>query len=288
MLAAALLTVAVCAASDEPPPVPTGPPVPVVSGEVPTPDHVLVAVFENEDFDQVVGSDAAPFLTSLARSGADFTDAHAETHPSQPNYIALFSGSTHGVTDDSCPLALSGPNLAGELLAAGRTFVGYSEDLPSAGAADCRAGGYQRKHNPWADFAGLPPETNQPYTAFPDDFADLPTVAVVVPNLCHDMHDCGVPIGDRWAHDHLAGYARWARTHNSLLVVTCDESDGGDDDGNRIPTIHVGPMVRAGADAQPIDHYSILRTVEEMYGLAPLGVARNRAPITGIWTPPGD
>src|SRR3954469_15291821 len=161
----------------------------VAPGSVPAPAHVVVVVFENKDAESVIGSSSAPYLTSLAQAGADFTDAHAETHPSQPNYIALFSGSTQGVTDDSCPAELSGDNLAAQLLDAGKTFVGYSEDLPHEGAPGpaapaAPAGHYGRKPNPWVDFADLPAETTQPYSALPADFADLPTVAFVVPDMC--------------------------------------------------------------------------------------------------------
>jgi hypothetical protein len=278
----ALLAVTGCTGGSSP--VPVGTPLSTVRGEIPTPDHVLVVIFENKDAEQVIGSPAAPYLTSLSRSGANFTDAHAVTHPSQPNYVALFSGSTQGITDDSCPQELQGDNLAAQLLAAGRTFVGYSEDLPQAGATDCKADGYRRKHNPWVDFAGLPSEINQPFTALPDDFADLPTVSFVVPNLCDDMHDCDVATGDQWARDHLEPYVEWARTNNSLLVVTFDEADNQPD--NRIGTVLVGPTVRAGDTAQQIDHYSILRMIEEMYGLPPLGLAENRAAITDIWLAP--
>jgi hypothetical protein len=255
----------------------------VAPGSVPAPGHVVVVVFENKDAESVIGSSSAPYLTSLAQAGADFTDAHAETHPSQPNYIALFSGSTQGVTDDSCPAELSGDNLAAQLLDAGKTFVGYSEDLPHEGATDCAAGDYRRKHNPWVDFADLPAETNQPYSALPTDFADLPTVAFVVPDMCHDMHDCDVATGDRWARDNLSPYVSWAQSHDSLLVVTFDESEGGDA-ANHIATVLVGPMVRSGETDQRIDHYSLLRTIEEMYGLDPIGEAANRPPISGIWT----
>jgi hypothetical protein len=256
--------------------------VPTPDHEIPTPDHVLVVVFENKDADQVVGSAGAPYLTSVSRAGANFTDAHAATHPSQPNYLALFSGSTQGATDDSCPLDLHGDNLASQLLAAGKTFVGYSEDLPQAGATDCSAGDYRRKHNPWVDFAGLPKEINQPYTALPDDYADLPSVSFVVPNQCNDMHDCDVATGDTWAKENLAPYVEWATSHNSLLVVTFDESEGTGDDP--ISTMLVGPMVQSGNTAQRIDHYSILRTIEEMHGLEPLGEAANRHAIEGIWS----
>jgi acid phosphatase len=242
----------------------------------------MVVIFENEDAEKIVGGPDAPYLTSLAGSGATLTDAHGVAHPSQPNYLALFSGSTHGVTDDSCPQNFSGPDLASELAKAGRTFVGYSEDLPSEGYTGCRTGRYARKHNPWADFPDLPASVNQPYSALPADFSQLPTVSFVVPNLCNDMHDCGVAAGDAWAKQNLSAFVAWARGHNSLLVVTFDEDNGSR--ANHIATILVGPMVTAGTYDQRIDHYSVLRTLEDMYGLPPLGQAAGAAPLTGVWS----
>jgi acid phosphatase len=241
----------------------------------------MVVIFENEDARKIVGGREAPYLTSLAESGATFSDAHGETHPSQPNYLALFSGSTQGVVDDSCPLTFAGPNLAAQLRAASRSFVGYSEDLPRAGFTGCHAAKYARKHNPWVDFRDLPDTMNQPYSALPADFADLPTVSFVVPNLCNDMHDCGVAAGDSWARDHLADYATWARRHNSLLVVTFDEDNGSSE--NHIATVLVGSMVKPGTSGQRIDHYSLLRTLEDMYGLSTLGSAAAASPLTGVW-----
>jgi acid phosphatase len=249
---------------------------------VPAPAHVLVVVFENEDADSVIGAPDAPYLTSLARQGASFADAHGETHPSQPNYLALFSGSTQGVRDDSCPQTFDGPDLGSQLLAAGRTFTGYSEGLPRAGFTGCSSGDYARKHNPWVDFTDLPASVNQPLSALPADRADLPTVAFVVPDLCNDMHDCGVAAGDAWARANLAPYLSRAQDDDSLLVVTFDEDEGSS--GNHIATILAGPMVRPGEYDERIDHYTLLRTVEEMYGLPPLGTAADRAPITDVWT----
>jgi hypothetical protein len=265
---------------------PVGPPVAGVPGAVPRADHIVVVVFENEDYQQVIGAAAAPYLTSLARAGANFTDAHGEGHPSQPNYLALFSGSTHGVTDDSCPQNLGDqPNLARQLLDSGRSFAGYSEDLPGAGFTGCLSpeGGYARKHNPWVDFANIPTNANLPLSALPTDFAALPTVAIVIPNLCHDMHDCRLATGDAWARQHLTGYLDWARTHNSLLIVTFDEDD--DSAANHIPTVFTGPMVRPADVTDRIDHYTILRTIEDAYQLPPLGAAAATPPITGIWAP---
>jgi phosphatidylinositol-3-phosphatase len=249
---------------------------------LPSPAHVVVVVFENQDAGAVLGSSDAPYLSGLAGQGAAFSDAHGVTHPSQPNYLALFSGSTQGVADDSCPQRFSAPNLAGQLLAAGRSFAGYSEGLPQAGYTGCRAGKYARKHNPWVDFPALPASVNQPLSALPTDFTRLPTVSFVVPDLCSDMHSCPVATGDSWARAHLSGYVSWARTHDSLLVVTFDEDDG--TAANHIPTFLVGPMVRAGTSAQLVDHYDVLRTIEDMYGLAPLGRAAAARPLTGIWS----
>ena len=293
LLAVALLAVAGCSSSPASvprtpisttkltaPPSIVGPPASAAGG-LPTPQHVLVVVFENKDQQHVLGSAQAPYLTSLAKQGANFSDAHGVAHPSEPNYLALFSGSTQGVTDDSCPHRFSTGNLGRQLLDSGRTFTGYSEDLPTAGSSACSAGSYARKHNPWVNFPDLPASVNQPYSALPTDFAQLPTVAFVVPNLCHDMHDCPVATGDAWARAHLAAYVSWAQDHDSLLIVTFDEDE--DTSANRIATFLVGPMVRPGTSGQHIDHYSVLRTLEDMYGLPPLGEAAKAQSISGVW-----
>ena len=250
---------------------------------VPRPAHVVVAVFENHSGAEVLGAgSSAPFMRSLAAAGASFSDSHGVTHPSQPNYVALFSGSTHGVTSDACPADLGGrANLGRQLSDAGLSFTGYSEGMPSAGFAGCRSGSYARKHNPWVDFGNLPASANQPFSAFPTDFSKLPTVSFVVPDLCNDMHDCTVATGDTWLRTHLGDYARWARTHDSLLIVTFDEDDS--TAGNRVPTFFSGPMVKPGTYGEPVTHYRLLRTLEAMYGLPSLGRAAGTAPIGDTW-----
>jgi len=98
----------------------------------PYPDHVLIVVFENKAFSQLDGSGRAPYLNALMARSAVYTDFHAETHPSQPNYIALFSGDTHGVTSDSCPVRLHGtPNLGRQLLDTGRKRLDEDRDISS-------------------------------------------------------------------------------------------------------------------------------------------------------------
>ncbi|MGI8879356.1 MAG: alkaline phosphatase family protein [Jatrophihabitans sp.] len=248
---------------------------------VPRFDHIVVVVVENHAYGQVIGASQAPFLNSLAARGAVLTRSYAVSHPSQPNYLALFSGSTHGLVDDSCPHTFTGPNLATALLAGGRTFAGYSESLPSAGYTGCSAGSYARKHAPWTDFAGLPRTVNQPMTSFPSNLNALPDVSFVIPNLRHDMHDGTVAQSDRWLQQRLGAYANWSSAHNSLLIVTADEDDN--HSGNRIATVLAGAHVRAGRYGTRTNHYGLLRTVLASCGLTPFGGAAKTAPIVGLW-----
>ena len=252
---------------------------------VPRPDHTVVVVFENKQRSDVLGSGAAPYFNTLAAMGADMHESYGNVHPSQPNYIAMFSGSLQGVMSDACPQELGDkPNLARQLLDSGLTFTGYAESLPSVGYRGCISGQYQRKHNPWVDFTNVPAELNQPFTAFPSDYTKLPTVAFVTPNMCHDMHDCSVSEGDAWLKANFDGYARWARSHNSLLVVTFDENSGGE--VNSIPTLVVGQRVKPGVSDEQMNQFTVLRTLEDAYGLEPLAEAAGNAPLATIWTQP--
>ncbi|GHJ38070.1 alkaline phosphatase family protein [Streptomyces sp. TS71-3] len=252
---------------------------------VPTPDHVIIAVMENHAYSQVVGSSSAPYINSLAKGGANLTQSYAETHPSQPNYMAMFSGSTQGITSDACytPGFSSAPNLASQLIAAGKSWGSYNETLPSQGSTTCNSGDYARKHNPWFGFSNVPTSSAKTFSQFPSDFTQLPQVSYVVPNLCSDMHDCSVATGDTWLKNNLGAYATWAKTHNSLLVVTFDEDNSLS--GNRIPTVFYGQQVTPGATSSTrYNHYDLLRTLEDMHGLGYAGNAASGKDITGIWT----
>ena len=251
------------------------------AGAASRPAHVVIVMLENKDQEDVLRD--GPYFASLAASGASLTDMHAETHPSQPNYLALFSGDTQGVDDDRCPLAFDVPNLGGELTAAGYGFVGYAEDLPWAGFTGCSAGEYVRKHSPWTDFGDVPAEANQPLSAMPTDYAKLPTVSFVIPNLCHDMHNCSIAEGDEWLRANIDAYARWALTHDSLLIVSFDESESKSDHTNHIATVAVGQRVVPGAVTERTDHYRLLRTVEDLYGLPPLGNSAQSTAIVQLW-----
>jgi hypothetical protein len=252
------------------------------SAAVPRPDHILVVIDENHAQGEIVGSANAPYITGLSKSGANFTNSHAVSHPSQPNYLAVFSGSTQGVTNDTCPKkAFTTADLGGQALAAKIGFAGYSESMPSDGYTGCTSGNYARKHNPWVDFADVPASANLRFTDFPTDYTKLPAVSFVVPNLQDDMHDGTIQQGDTWLKQHLDGYVQWAKTHNSVFVLTFDEDDY--TSANQIPTVITGAGVKTGNYGENISHYSVLRTIEDAYGLPHAGSAATATPITDIW-----
>jgi hypothetical protein len=247
----------------------------------PTPSHVVVVMEENHSYSEIIGSAQAPYINTLATQGALFTQSFAIGHPSEPNYLAIFSGSTQGITDDSCPHTFSAASLESELLAAGKTFTGYSEGLPGAGSLVCTSGEYARKHVPWTDFSKDLPNDNQPFTSFPSDLTQLPTVAFVIPNLLDDMHDGTIRQGDTWLQTNLMAYVNWAQNNNSLLILQFDEDDGSEN--NQIATIFVGGVVKPGKYSEKINHYKILRTLEQMYKLPHLANAAKAKPIQDVW-----
>ena len=262
---------------------------------VPTPDHVVVVVMENHGYSQIIGANTgAPYINSLAVDSfaALFTNSLAITHPSQPNYLYLFSGNSQGVLGDftlaSFQLPLTSANLGAELLGAGRTFKGFSEDLPSVGFTGDTYNAYARKHAPWVNWQGastngIPAALAQPFDSFPANFNNLPTLCWVISNLNDDMHDGTIAQGDTWLHNRMDAYIQWAKTHNSLLILTFDEDQNIIGSSTPIPTIFIGQMVKMGQYGEQIDHNRVLRTMEDMYGLGHAGSSSNPAPITDCW-----
>lgn len=247
--------------------------------------HITVVLMENYAYPDIAGSAKAPFLNSFAKSNALLTNSHAITHPSEPNYLALFSGSTQGMTSDACPVTYNGANLATELQAKGLTFAGYAENLPSnlsacqGTPASVTSGNlYQRKHVPWVDFTNLSPSVSHAYAG---PLSSVPAqVTFIVPNICDDMHDCGVASGDAWASRNLPAIENYDNTHNGLLIFTFDEGEYSD--SNQVFTVFAGPMVVAGQHSQYVNHYGILRFIEQNFGLPLLGGSASAASISGL------
>ncbi|HYL91582.1 MAG TPA: alkaline phosphatase family protein [Alphaproteobacteria bacterium] len=275
---------------------------------LPVYDHVVIVVEENKSYEQIIGSAAAPCINStLKAEGANLTQMYAEEHFSQGNYFWLFSGSNQnvGFFNRAPEHPITASNLAQQLVRTQHSFKGYSESLPSIGWRGSRSGLYVRKHVPWASFSNLPSgatvvdSSHLRFEDFPADYDSLPTVAFVVPNLAHDMHNGSAPAsiktGDSWLCDRLGGYYNWAKQHNSLLIVTFDENNGlrpgltdpGDPSAvrkNRIATILAGAHIKPGdyAEGSGVTHVNLLRTLEAMYGLERSGAQQRNAAKAGI------
>ncbi|MBV8498063.1 MAG: acid phosphatase [Candidatus Eremiobacteraeota bacterium] len=244
--------------------------------------HVTIVLMENKDYHRVVGNVEAPYLnTTLIPQGALLRNSHAIGHPSEPNYLALFSGSTQGVDGDQCPLYFTRTNVASELIAAGKTFSGYSESMPRDGYKGCYHGLYDRNHNPWVEFKNVPDNDNLVYRGFPKHVASF---VWITPNLCHDTHDCPVDIGDKWLSKNLPPIIAWDKTHDGLLILTWDEAAPDIDRKNHIATVLVGPMIRPGVtNTENVDHYSVLRTIEKILNVPCINHDCSAPLLSGIW-----
>ncbi|MEU9374174.1 alkaline phosphatase family protein [Streptomyces sp. NPDC048255] len=256
---------------------------------LPSYDHVVVVVFENKQYGEIIGSANAPYINQLANAGASLTAMKALTHPSQPNYFNMFSGGTQGITGDGCytPQSMTAPNLGQELIAAGKTFATYNEDLPSEGSTACTNGQYAQKHNPWFAFKNVPLNTGKTWAQFPrTDFNALPHLSFIVPNQCNDMHSCPVSTGDTWVKNNLDAYAQWAKANNSLLVLTWDEDNflG----SNQIATVFSGAHVKQGRYGSAYNHFNLLRTFEDLFGTTHAGNAASAQPITEVFGTGGE
>ena len=241
-----------------------------VSG-VPRLAHIVVIVFENHERSEILGSDAAPTFTRLAREGAQATRYDAVAHPSLPNYLALVSGSVHGVTSDCTGCQQTGPTIGGQLTARGRRWAAYAEGYPDSSR-------FAKKHVPFLYFPG---GASHVFGLDQFDPKRLPAFSLVVPDLCHDMHDCKVAAGDAWLHTFITPLLTVPST---AIFVVFDEGTTDAGGGGHVPLIVAGSAVRPHAVfARTTNHYGLLRTVEASLGLPPLGHARDAVPLTGIW-----
>ena len=262
---------------------------------VPVFSHIVVVIGENTAAGSVFGNVNAPYINSLATAGAKFTNSYAITHPSQPNYLDLYSGNNQGIINDNLiATKFTSANLGAELINASKTYTTYSDGLPSVGYNGATSGKYARKHNPAANWMGtgvnqIPITTNQPFTAFPANYNNLPGVCFVVPDLCHDGHDVCAPLNnsvqqyDTWVQQNLDGYKQWCINNNSLLIVTYDEDDNSA--SNKIATVFYGAHVVVGVYSQTINHYNLLRTLEDAKNQsAHAGAAASATPIDFVWS----
>ena len=256
--------------------------------QVPAFDHVVVLVLENKARRQVLGNPDAPAFNAFARQGAVLTAYRGVTRPSLPNYLALVSGSTHGISSDCTSCTVGGRSLADTLEARKLTWRAYAEGLPRVGWTGPARGRYAKKHVPFLYFRRVlerPARLRRivPLAQLSRDRAAgrLPNFALVVPDLCHDMHDCTVATGDAWLKRFLPPLLKLPGT---AVFVVFDES-GTADPG--VPALALGSLVRAHSYfMSAMSHYGLLRTIEEGFGLPLLGRSARATPVTGIWTLP--
>jgi phosphatidylinositol-3-phosphatase len=252
---------------------------------VPAFGHAVVVVLENKARGEVLGNRDAPAFNAFGRGGAVLGGYRGVTHPSLPNYLALVSGSTHGISSDCTSCTVAGRSLADTLAARGRTWKTYAEGLPRPGWTGASSGRYAKKHDPFVYFRRVlarPAWVRRvvPLSQLARDLAArrLPAFSLVVPDLCHDMHDCSVATGDAWLKRFLPPLLKLPGT---AVFAVFDESDTADPG---VPALALGSLVRARSySTSAMSHYGLLRTIEEGLGLPLLGRSAHATPVTGIW-----
>jgi phospholipase C len=263
-----------------PVPIRVAPPAP--AGGTP---HVMVIVEENHSYEQVIGSAAMPYLNSLAGRYGLATNYSAVSNPSEPNYLGMISGSIWDNPADLTPQqeTYSGSTLAGQLAAAGVSWKAYMEDMPVA--CDLHdtygPGGYDVNHDPFMYFNAIrssPAQCNRvvPFTQLAADLnsRNAPAFMYVVPNITHDMHDGTLQQGDAWLLQEIPVVlaSNWYRS-GGIVVITFDEGES----SNHIATIVISASNRGSRLTAPMNHYGLLRGLEETYGVGLLGGAANAA-----------
>jgi acid phosphatase len=256
-------------------------------GSLPDFSHVFIIVLENHEYGGVIGNPAAPYLNSLARSYGLATNYYGAAHPSLPNYLALTAGSTFGIASDCTGCFVSARNIADQVDASGRSWKAYMEDLPGPCYLGAFSGGYALKHDPFLYYTDIRNDPARcarvvPFTQFNADLAAgaLPNYSWITPNLCHDMHDCGVAAGDAWLGGVVPSIlASPAWRSGGVLFITFDEGSTsagccGDSYGGHVATLVISPLGRRGFRSGVAEnHYSLLRAVEDAWRLGDLRAA---------------
>jgi phosphatidylinositol-3-phosphatase len=260
---------------------------------VPALTNIWVIFLENKDYARVVGATDLPYMGSLIEGYGLAESYFGVARPSQPNYLAMFSGSTHGVTDNDNH-DIDAPTVADQIEASGRTWHEYAENVPPGCFTGSRAEGgrdgpgeYRRKHAPAISFTSI--STNPTRCAFIEDLTAFRPgdvdFALIIPNECHNSHDCRLPEADAWLAQHVPPIIESeAFRSGGVLFITFDEDAGDDPSGGHIATIVVSPLVAAGTRSSVrYNHYSLLRTIEDGWGLDCLAKACEAEPMADFF-----
>lgn len=250
-----------------------------VAGHAPTYDHVVWILLENVGY-SVVGSPSAPYLNSLSSQCGLAVNYLAISHPSLPNYLALTSGSTHGIADDDDPSAhrLTGPSIFSQL---DGNWRGLVQSMP-APCDQVTSGTYAARHNPAVYFVSLGALCQRDDVPMTLPLNLSASFTFIAPNICDDMHSCSVATGDQWLSQIVPSIieSRQYQSRSTVLFITFDEGDGGPT--NRVPTYVIAPSVPRGERVGvALTHYSLLRTTETLLHLPLLGAARAATSMVG-------
>jgi hypothetical protein len=268
------------------PPAPTpstARPSPTPTAPVPNFGHIFVIVMENEEQTSIIGNSSAPYINSLATQYGQASNYTAVSHPSEPNYLALWSGSTQGVTDDAVYNFTSGSTLADEIAASGRTWHVAAQNLSlgcytgaTAAGGEDGAGTYARKHAPaisWTSVSGDPTRCAN-ITDFSHFDPNLGNFWFIVPNLCNDMHDCSIATGDTFLKGFMPTILKSAAFADSVVFLTWDEGTTTIGGGGKVATIVISPFGKtAFVSSTSHSHYSLLHTIENAWGMPCLASA---------------
>jgi acid phosphatase len=259
---------------------PTGTP-----ASLPNFSHVFIVLFENHEYDEVIGNTSAPYFNALAQQYGLGTNYDGTTHPSLPNYMALTGGNTV-FTDDCQGCTSAAASIADQVEQSGRTWRAYMETMP-APCTTTDSGTYAQKHNPFVHYTAIVNNPQRcaahviPKTSLLSHLAngDVANYTWITPNLCNDMHDCSVATGDAWLQKYVTAIlASPAWDAKSVIFITFDEGQSSIGGGGRIPLIVVSPRTRAGTVVAPAyNHYNLLATLEQAWGMTRLGHAAGAA-----------
>lgn len=273
---------------------------------MPTFSHVFVVVMENLGYSEAMATQS---IAALAARFASATAWYATAHPSLPNYLALTSGSTWGVTSDCVECFVDQPDLGAQLSSAGLSWDAYMEGIPAPCFLADGGDGYAAKHDPFRYYVAVRRSPAlcshiRPFSELPPLLAgpavSVPRFVWVTPDLCHDGHDCSPAAAGAWLTgfvDEVTASSAWR--DGGALFVTWDEGDGGDAatllpsgvvapccGGGHVLTLVVAQGLLAGKRVgTPYDHYSLLATIEDAFGLPLLGAARHAAPLAAFFGP---
>ena len=256
------------------------------AARIPAFDHVYLIIMENREYGSIVGSANAPYINSLISSFGLATNYDAVSHPSEPNYLALFGGSTFGVTDDGIH-NLAKSNLADQIQRAALSWHVYEQDYPGHCATTSAAKGgpdligpggwYARKHDPAISFTDIShrPKRCAQITSLASFSPTAANFELIVPNLTNDMHDGTTAQGDAFLKAFVPLITKSHTFAHSLLLITWDEGSTSQGGGGHVATVVVSPLLRSAGtqSAVPHDHYSLLRTIEAGLGLPCLRLA---------------